>query len=60
MLCRPPTPETDARSGRVQQGDGCSIDAASSRQPLGVVARITLLNLPAMLPMQMFPMALSS
>src|ERR1700694_323435 len=36
-----------------------SVDAYTSRQPLGVVAGITPFNFPAMVPMWMFPVALA-
>jgi malonate-semialdehyde dehydrogenase (acetylating) / methylmalonate-semialdehyde dehydrogenase len=45
--------------GEFSESVGRGIDAVSWRQPLGVVAGITPFNFPAMVPMWMFPVALT-
>ena len=45
--------------GEFSKNAGPGIDAWSDHQPLGVVAGVTPFNFPAMVPMWMFPMAVS-
>jgi malonate-semialdehyde dehydrogenase (acetylating) / methylmalonate-semialdehyde dehydrogenase len=45
--------------GEVAENVGTRVDSHSIRQSLGVVVGITPLNLPAMVPMWMFPVALA-
>jgi len=45
--------------GEYSDSVGTSVDSYSMRQPLGVVAGITPFNFPAMVPMWMFPIAIS-
>ena len=45
--------------GEFSENVGTNIDSWSIRQPLGVVAGITPFNFPAMVPMWMFPIAIS-
>src|SRR5258706_14143948 len=44
--------------GEFSESVGTGVDCYGVRQPLGVVARITPFNFPAMVPMGMFPLAL--
>ena len=46
--------------GEVTENVGTRVDSHSLRQPLGVVAGITPFNVPAMVPMWMFPVALAA
>ena len=46
--------------GEVTENVGTRVDSPSLRQPLGVVAGITPFNFPAMVPMWMFPVALTA
>ena len=45
--------------GEFSENVGTNVDSWSIRQPLGVVAGITPFNFPAMVPMWMFPIAIS-
>jgi len=45
--------------GEFSENVGTNVDSWSMRQPLGVVAGITPFNFPAMVPMWMFPIAIS-
>ena len=45
--------------GEFTENVGSNVDSWSVRQPLGVCAGVTPFNFPAMVPMWMFPMALS-
>ncbi|MFC7588917.1 CoA-acylating methylmalonate-semialdehyde dehydrogenase [Nonomuraea antimicrobica] len=45
--------------GGYSEGVSTRVDSYSIRQPLGVVAGITLFNFPAMVPMWMFPVAIA-
>ena len=45
--------------GEFTENVGSNVDSWSIRQPLGVCAGITPFNFPAMVPMWMFPMAIS-
>jgi len=45
--------------GETTENVGTGVDSHSMRQPLGVVAGITPFNFPAMVPMWMFPVALT-
>ena len=45
--------------GEFSENVGTNVDSYSMRQPLGVAAGITPFNFPAMVPMWMFPLAVS-
>src|SRR5271163_3856151 len=45
--------------GEITENVGTGVDSHSLRQPLGVVAGITPFNFPAMVPMWMFPIAIT-
>ena len=45
--------------GEFSQNVGSNIDSWSIRQPLGICARITPFNFPAMVPMWMYPLAIA-